>query len=212
MQVKVLNEPLKLADLYQAFDVLVLPIFIEASLHDPYYFDDHLRKTAIRKYLGSHGVDVIALPENVVVLFICVEKRHNRKRILKNAKRLYMKAVSEDYAEYDVPLKGYHSSFLCVASGDPLSDYYAIPKSGNTLSIYTGCGKLDRVYRRLINSGELARFTPNALAHPTVRVSFERLIIRTGRDCGYDVEIINIMRHGKKAFITCDIMELEVSS
>lgn len=210
MQVKILYEPFTLADLYQAADVLVLPIFIDAELESCLYFNTDERVAQIRGYLKSRGVDVIGLPDNIVVMFAFVKPKHNKKRILKKALHLYMASVDEDFQEFDTNIPGLHSTLLCVASGDPLSDYFRMPKSRYALSIYSGCDKLDRIYRRLIRRGELDRFTPAALAHPTVRVTFERTLMRIGKSYGFDVEIVSVIRHGRKALVTCGTMDLEV--
>lgn len=211
MQVKVIYEPFALADLYQPADVLVLPIFVSVELESLLLFDEAARIQNIRQYLKSRNIDVIALPENIVVLFVFVKKRHNKKRILKRVLKIYRASVSETYEDFDFVIPGMNSTLLCVASGDPLSDYIQMPKSKSNLSIYTGFDKLDRVYRRLIRNGDLERFTSDTLAHPTIRVSFERLLVRIAKENGFDVEIVNIVTHGRKAFITCDTMELEVS-
>ena len=211
MQVKILYEPFALADLYQDADVLVLPIFIDVELESCLYFDYDERVAQIRGYLKSRGVDVIWLPDNIVVMFAFVKPKHNKKRILKKALHLYMSSIDEDFQEFDSKMPGLHSTLLCVASGDPLSDYFRMPKNRFALSIYSGCEKLDRVYRRLIRRGELDKFTPAALAHPTVRVTFERTLVRIGKNYGFDVEIISVIRHGRKALVTCDTMDLEVS-
>ena len=211
MQVKIIYEPIRPAELYQPADVLVIPIFIGVDDYAAIVFDVHRRKQVVLEYLRSRAVTFIALPENVAVMFLATAKKHNKKRILKNALRLYMSTVTEDYENFDLKLPGLRHIFVTPANSEPASDYMQLPSSRNALIIYTGDSQLDRVYRTKIRTGEFAKFTPDSLAHPTVRLTFERVLHSIGIGYGFDVEIINVVRHRRKAFVTCDAMELEAS-
>lgn len=211
MQVKIIYEPINPAELFQSADVLVVPIFITTDVYASIYFDAEHRRQVIFDYLKSRSVSFIALPENVAILFLACKRKHNKKRILKNALRLYMSSVSEDYGDYDVRLPGLRNVFVTPANSEPMSEYLQVPSSRNPLIIHTGDDKLDRVYRSKVRTGEFSKFTPDNLAHPTIRASFEKILHVIGMDHGFDVCIVNVVRHRRKAFVTCDIMELEAS-
>lgn len=211
MQVKIIYEPINPADLFQAADVLVVPIFVTTDVYASIFYDMVHRRKVIMDYLQSRNVSFLTLPENLAVMFLACRRKHNKKRILKHALRLYMGSVSENYEEFDVRLPGLRSVFVTPANAEPMSDYLQLPSSRNPLIIHTGEDVLDRVFRSKIRTGELAKFTPDNLAHPTIRASFERVLHTIGMAHGFDVCIVNVVRHRRKAFVTCDAMELEAS-
>lgn len=210
MQVKVIREPISPADLYQRSDVLVLPIFVDDDTYASIAFDCVHRRQVVFDYLKSRNVSFIGLPDNVAILFLGVEEKHNKKRILKQAKRLYQAAVDEDdYEQFDGPLPGLRNIFVTSVSDDPPSEYLMMPSTKLSLVIYSGTDKLDRLFRSKVRTGEFTKYTPDSLAHPTVRIAFCRILRNLGMELGYDLEVINLIRHRKKVFVTCDVMELE---
>ena len=209
MQVKVLYEPIAPADIFQDTDVLVLPIFVDKDTYSSVYFNPEERRQVILDYLNSRNVTFIGLPDNLAIMFLAVRAKHNKRKILKHAERLYMSTVTEDYSDFDLSLPGLRNVHVTPANGEPLSCYMQLPSSRNQIIIYTGDIRLDKFYRSKVRTGEFGKYTPDSLAHPTVRCAFERVLMALGRDMGYDVEIANIVRHRHKALITCDAMELE---
>ena len=211
MQVKVIQEPIVPADLYQAFDVLVLPIFTTPDIYEAIAFDCVARRRVVLDYLNSQDVTFIGLPDNVAVLFLSVNPQHSKKRILRHAKRLYRASVTDDYSDFDIKLPGLRNALVVPASDEPASEYLRMPASRSPLIIWSGDDRLDKIYRSKIRSGEFAKYTPDTLAHPTVRAAFGKLLHTIGLDNGFDVEIINLIRHRRKLFVTCDVMEVEAS-
>lgn len=211
MQVKVIREPIRPADLYQRSDVLVLPIFVDDETYASISFDCLHRRQVVFAYLKSRNVAFIGLPDNVAILFLSVDEQHNKKRILKHAKRLYQAGVDEDdYETFDVELPGLRHIFVTSVSDEPPSEYLMMPSTRMPIVIYSGTDKLDRLFRGKIRTGEFTKYTPENLAHPTVRIAFCRILRTFGLEQGYDLEVINLIRHRKKVFVTCDVMELEV--
>lgn len=211
MQVTVVYEPIAPADLYQPCDVLVLPIFVDVATYERLLYDARLRRTQVFDYLKSRNVSFIGLPDNVAILFLCVRKHHKKKRILKHARRLYTAAVAEDYNDFDMKLPGLRNVFVSSASEEPDSEFLHLAPTRNPLIIHSGDDRLDRLFRTKIRTGEFVRYTPDALAHPTVRLKFCRLLRAIGMENGFDLEIVNLIRHRRKVFITCDVMEVEAS-
>ncbi|MNR03104.1 hypothetical protein D3C85_1189850 [compost metagenome] len=153
----------------------------------------------------------IGLPDNVAVLFLGVSGKHRKKQILKHTLKLYRAAVWDDYEEFDVSLKGLRNIFVTSASDEPPSEYLRMPKSAHSLIIYSGDSMLDRIFRKLIKTGEFERYTASTLAHPTMRSAFCRTLHKIGREKGFDLEVVNLIRHRRKVFVTCEVMELEAS-
>jgi hypothetical protein len=211
MQVKVIREPIRPADLYQSCDVLVLPIFVDSETYEAIAFDCQYRRRVIFNYLKSRNVTFIGLPDNVAVLFLGVSGKHSKRSILKHVLHLYRAAVQDDFGDFDVNLKGLRNIFVTSASDEPPSEYLMIPKSIHPLIIYSGDSQLDRIFRTMIRQGAFEKYTADNLAHPTVRSSFCRMLNKIGREKGFDLEVITLIRHRRKVFVTCDVMELEAS-
>lgn len=211
MQVKVIREPILPSNLYQRSDVLVLPIFVNEDVYSSVVFDCLHRRRVVFDYLKSHNVAFIGLPDNVAILFLCVEDKHHKKRILKYAKRLYQAGVSDDdYEEFDVTFPGLLNIFVTSVSDEPPSEYLLMPSTRSPIVIYSGDEALDRLFRTKVRAGEFAQYTPDSLAHPTMRSAFSRILRTFGKERGYDLEVVNLIRHKRKVFVTCDVMELEL--
>lgn len=211
MQVKVIREPIRPADLYQSCDVLVLPIFVGSDTYESIAFDCQYRRRVIFDYLKSRNVTFIGLPDNVAVLFLCVSGKHRKRTILKHALQLYGAAVQDDFGEFDLRLKGLRHIFVTSASDEPPSEYLLIPKSAYPLIIHSGDPQLDRIFRVMVRRGEFDKYTAESLVHPTVRSAFCRMLNKIGREKGFDLEVVTLIKHRRKVFVTCDVMELEAS-
>lgn len=211
MQVKVVSEPISPADLYQSCDVLVLPVFVDSNDYESIAFDCQHRRRLIFDYLRSRNVAFIGLPDNVAVLFLGVSGKHRKKHILKHVLQLYRAAVRDDYEDFDVTLKGLRNIFVTSASDEPPSEYLLMPKSVHPLIIYSGDPQLDRIFRAMIRAGEFEKYTADTLAHPTMRSAFCRTLHKIALEKGFDLEVINLIRHRRRVFVTCDVMELEAS-
>lgn len=211
MQVRVLQDPISPADLYQPCDILVLPVFIRSDMYESVTFDCQYRRKVVFDYLKSRNVTFIGLPDNVAVLFLSVSGKHRKKQILKHSLKLYRAAVRDDYEDFDVNLKGLRDIYVTSASDEPPSEYLLMPKSQHSLIIHSGDPQLDRAFRAMIRAGKFEKYTPETLAHPTVRSAFCRMLHIVGLEKGFDLEVINLIRHRRKVFVTCDVMELEAS-
>lgn len=211
MQVKVIQEPIRPADLYQPCDILVLPVFIRSDMYESVAFDCQYRRQVVFDYLKSRNVTFIGLPDNVAVLFLSVSGKHRKKQILKHSLKLYRAAVRDDYEDFDVSLKGLRNIFVTSASDEPPSEYLLMPRSVHPLIIHSGDPHLDRVFRNMVRAGEFEKYTAETLAHPTVRSAFCRTLHLVGLEKGFDLEVINLIRHRRRVFVTCDVMELEAS-
>jgi hypothetical protein len=180
-------------------------------MYESVTFDCQYRRKVVFDYLKSRNVTFIGLPDNVAVLFLSVSGKHRKKQILKHSLKLYRAAVRDDYEDFDVNLKGLRDIYVTSASDEPPSDYLLMPKSQHSLIIHSGDPQLDRAFRSMIRAGKFEKYTPESLAHPTVRSAFCRMLHIVGLEKGFDLEVINLIRHRRKVFVTCDIMELEAS-
>lgn len=211
MQVKVIHEPISPADLYQPCDILVLPVFVNSTNFESVAFDCQYRRQVVFDYLKSRNVTFIGLPDNVAVLFLSVSGKHRKKQILKHSLKLYRAAVRDEYEDFDVSLKGLRNIYVTSASDEPPSEYLLMPKSQHPLIIHSGVNQLDRVFRSMIRAGDFDKYTADSLTHPTVRSAFCRILHKVGLEKGFDLEVVNLIRHRRKVFVTCDVLELEAS-
>lgn len=204
MQVKIVTDPANTSELYQEADVVVLPIFINSRTYADIRFDPEWRRKVVGSYLKSRSVSFLRFPDNLAAMFIATKGKHSKRKILKAAGRLYMASVKEDFAEFDPLLRGVKAVFVTPANAEPSSIFVNFASSKRALSISTSDDVMDKVFRAKIRSGALDRYTPERLAHPTVRAAFERDLVAIADAAGYELMIDSIINHKQKALVTCE--------
>lgn len=210
MQVTILKSVTQPSDLFQDVEVLVIPIFVDYQDMALIMFNEEERRRVVDTYLASMSVSFLSYPENLAVLFLSAKKKY-REAILDKAEEIYEDAIDDQYKGFTSRHEGLRGVFVSAANCETLSEYMRLPASKQSLIVYTGVPALDKIIRRRIRSGDFDQFSPDALAHPTIRAAFERKIFQIGHDLGFDVEIMAVTRHRSKAFVTCDTLEIEAS-
>lgn len=211
MHIHVLQEPLEIGQFYREGQIVVLPILLtvdQSSVFEDIAVDEEYRIAFIRDYLRARNVNFFTMPDNIAVLAIKVAQKYRRKYIMANIERIYNAFVKSDYRNFNCKEAGVEGLYLFAALGNPFCCYTRLPKRREHIIVHTGNSRFDNILLRHIQHGSFDSYTASTLIHPTVRGSLERKLLEVGKRHGFDCMVDSIVRFGKKALITCNLMNL----
>ena len=211
MQVKILYEPVQLADLFSP-GIAVLPIFVnEEEFLQAQMSTQYLQKLALA-FIERNGVSVLKVPTTLSVMLIAVHKKHNKKKILRKAQQLYDSIVTANYDDFLTELPGLVAVDV-LPYGGMNAPTYRFWNSKRGIVISTGNADLDKLFKGILQQPGMLKYTATSLQHPGVLHAFEIALFEHSLSIGFELSINTVNLYRTKAFVSVEVYPtIEVSN